>query len=127
MLCSPAYASSLYPCDLTDAEWAQLSPLLPSPPRRGRPRCWSLRLLINALFYILCTGCAWRYLPRECPSWQTLIRHSASGAYTGSGSGSTRRYAARSACGQGVIPSLGSDHGTPECENHGRIRADQGL
>jgi putative transposase len=71
MLCSPAYASSLYPCDLTDAEWAQLSPLLPSPPRRGRPRCWSLRLLVNALYYILRTDCAWRYLPREYPPWQT--------------------------------------------------------
>jgi putative transposase len=71
MLCSPVSASSLYPCDLTDAEWAQLSPLLPSPPRRGRPRRWSLRLLVNALFYILRTGCAWRYLPREYPPWQT--------------------------------------------------------
>jgi putative transposase len=68
---SPAHASSLYPCDLTDAEWAQLSPLLPGPARRGRPGRWSLRLLVNALFYVLRTGCAWRYLPREYPPWQT--------------------------------------------------------
>jgi transposase len=46
--CSPVYASSLYPCDLTDAEWA-------------------LRLLVNALFSLLRTGCAWRYLPRKDP------------------------------------------------------------
>jgi putative transposase len=71
MPCPPAYASRLYPCDLTDAEWAQLWPLLPSPPRRGRPRRWSLRLLVNALFYVLRTGCPWRYLPREYPPWQT--------------------------------------------------------
>ncbi len=71
MPCAPANASYLYPCDLTDAEWAQLSPLLPSPARRGRPRRWSLRLLVNALFYVLRTGCPWRYLPREYPPWQT--------------------------------------------------------
>jgi putative transposase len=71
MPCSPVFAGSLYPCDLTDAEWAQLAPLLPGPARRGRPRAWPLRLLVNALFYVLRTGCAWRYLPREYPPWQT--------------------------------------------------------
>jgi putative transposase len=71
MPCSPVSASLLYPCDLTDAEWAQLSPLLPAPARRGRPRSWALRLLVNALFYVLRTGCPWRYLPREYPPWQT--------------------------------------------------------
>jgi transposase len=67
MPCAPADASYLYPCDLTDAEWTQLAPLLPGPARRGRPRCWSLRLLVNALFYMLCNGCPWRYPPREYP------------------------------------------------------------
>jgi putative transposase len=69
---SLASASFLYPCDLTEAEWAQLAPLLPGPAQRGRPRRWALRLLVNALFYILRTGCAWRYLPREYPPWQTV-------------------------------------------------------
>jgi transposase len=71
MPCSPVPASSLYPCDLTDTEWAPLAPLVPGPARRGRPRRWSLRLLVNAIFYVLRTGCAWRYLPREYPPWQT--------------------------------------------------------
>jgi putative transposase len=44
---------------------------LPGPARRGRPRRWSLRLLVNALFSLLRTGCAWRYLPREYPPWPT--------------------------------------------------------
>ena len=48
MPCSPVYASSLYPRDLTDAEWALLAPLLPAPAQRGRPRAWPLRLLVNA-------------------------------------------------------------------------------
>jgi Putative transposase of IS4/5 family (DUF4096) len=69
--CSPVSAGSLYPCDLTDAAWAQLEPLLPGPARRGRPRVWPLRLLVNALFSVLRTGCAWRSLPREYPPWQT--------------------------------------------------------
>jgi putative transposase len=72
MLCSPIYVPFLYPCDLTDVEWAHLSPLLPGPARRGRPRRWALRLLVNAIFYLLRTGCAWRYLPREYPPWQTV-------------------------------------------------------
>ena len=71
MPCSPVYAGSLYPCELTDAEWVQLEPLLPGPARRGRPRAWPLRLLVNALCSVLRTGCAWRALPREYPPWQT--------------------------------------------------------
>src|SRR5262252_6937985 len=71
MPCSPVSVSVLYPCDLTDAEWGHLAPLLPAPARRGRPRSWPLRLLVNALFYVLRTGCAWRYLPRAYPPWQT--------------------------------------------------------
>jgi putative transposase len=72
MPCSPMQASFLYPCDVTDAEWAHLLPLLPGPARRGRPYRWALRLLVNAIFYVLRTGCAWRYLPREYPPWQTV-------------------------------------------------------
>jgi putative transposase len=72
MLFPPAQASFLYPCDLTDAEWEHLAPLLPGPARRGRPRRWALRLVVNAIFYVLRTGCAWRYLPREYPPWQTV-------------------------------------------------------
>jgi transposase len=72
MQCAPVLASCLYPCDLTDAEWASLAPLLPEPARRGRPRRWALWLLVNALFSVLRTGCAWRYLPREYPPWPTV-------------------------------------------------------
>jgi putative transposase len=72
MPCAPVPASFRYPCDLTDAEWAPLAPLLPEPARRGRPRRWALRRLVNALFYVLRTGCAWRYVPREYPPWHTV-------------------------------------------------------
>jgi putative transposase len=69
---APVPASFLYPCDLTDAEWVPLAPLGPDPARRGRPRRWALRLLVNAIFYVLRTGCPWRYLPREYSPWPTV-------------------------------------------------------
>lgn len=95
MPCSPVSVAILYPCDLTDAEWAQLAPLLPVSARRGRPRSWPLRLLVNALFYVLRTGCAWRSLPREYPPWQTAYTTFCQWRLQGCGSASMRRCAAR--------------------------------
>jgi putative transposase len=69
---SPVPAACLYPCDVTDVEWAQLAPLRPEPARRGRPRRWALRLWVNAIFYVLRPGCAWRDVPREYPPWPTV-------------------------------------------------------
>lgn len=70
-----ASSSSVYPSDLSDPEWAILAPLLPQPSQRGRPRCWSLRLLINAMFYLLRAGCPWRFLPQEYPPWGTVYHY----------------------------------------------------
>lgn len=67
--------STHYPSDLTDAEWACLQCYLPSSPRRGRPRTHPLRTIFNAIFYLLRTGCAWRYLPSDFPPWQTVFYH----------------------------------------------------
>ena len=64
-----------YPSDLSDAEWALLAPLLPSPAARGRPRKWPQRLIADAVFYLLRTGCAWRMLPREYLPWPTVFAH----------------------------------------------------
>ena len=64
-----------YPSDLSDAEWALLAPLLPPPAARGRPRKWPPRLVADAVFYLLRTGCAWRMLPREFPPWPTVFAH----------------------------------------------------
>jgi putative transposase len=59
------------PCDLTDAEWALLEPLLPQN-TEGRPRVWPLRTVLNAIFYLLRSGCAWRLLPPHYPPWKTV-------------------------------------------------------
>jgi putative transposase len=65
----------LYASDLTDAEWALLEPLLPPESPVGRPRLHSLRIILNAIFYELRTGGAWRFLPQEWPPWKTVYHY----------------------------------------------------
>jgi putative transposase len=52
------------PSDLSDGEWERLEPLIPPAKPGGRPRKTDMRLAMNAIFYLLRTGCPWRYLPR---------------------------------------------------------------
>ena len=54
-----------YPSDMTDDEWARLEPLIPPAKPGGRPRQTNMREALNAIFYLLRTGCPWRYLPRD--------------------------------------------------------------
>ena len=64
-----------YPTDLSDAQWLILEPLLVaalSLSGRGRPRQVELREIVNAIFYVLRSGCAWRMLPHDFPAWQTV-------------------------------------------------------
>ena len=60
------------PSDLTDAQWAILEPLLPAPKAGGRPARIARREVVNAILYVLRTGCQWRYLPPEFPNWNTV-------------------------------------------------------
>jgi transposase len=57
--------STTYPTDLTDAEWACVQRSLPPLSRRGRPRIHSLRRILDAIFSVVRTGCAWRSLPSK--------------------------------------------------------------
>ena len=61
-----------YASDTTDMEWISLSTLLPKPARTGRPREWPLRTIMNAILYILATGCQWRALPKDFPPFTTV-------------------------------------------------------
>ena len=54
-----------FPSNLTDAEWEGLRPLIPAAKPGGRPRMTDMRAAMNAIFYLLRTGCPWRYLPRD--------------------------------------------------------------
>ena len=61
-----------YPTDLTDAQWAILEPLVPPPKPGGRPAKHPRREIVNAQFYVLRGGIAWRALPHDLPPWQTV-------------------------------------------------------
>src|SRR5258707_15398933 len=65
----------LYDTDLTDASWALIAPMLPAARRGGRPRKINIRAVLNAIFYLLRTGCQWRLLPREFPGWSTVYHY----------------------------------------------------
>jgi putative transposase len=67
--------NTTYPSDLTDAEWACVQRHLPPLSTRGRPRTHALRRIFDAIFYIVRSGCAWRYLPSNFPPWQTVFYH----------------------------------------------------
>jgi putative transposase len=61
-----------YPSDLSSSEYAYLEPHLPAPPARGRRWRWSLREILDGIFYIVRTGAQWRALPHEYPPWPTV-------------------------------------------------------
>ena len=68
----------MYPGDLTDAQWLQLEPLL-QPVRGdrhggGRPRKYELRRVVDAVLYLVKTGCQWRQLPVDFPPWQSVYQ-----------------------------------------------------
>jgi putative transposase len=62
----------IYPSDLTDNQWEHIKDLFPVHVGRGRPRSLDLRSVVNAVFYVLVTGCQWRYLPADYPKWQSV-------------------------------------------------------
>ena len=64
--------SRKYPTDLSDNEWRCIGPHLPGPAGRGRPRLHGLRVILNAVFYVLKSGCPWRLLPRDFPPWKSV-------------------------------------------------------
>jgi putative transposase len=65
-----------YPTDLTDAEWGQIKSLVPAPKsgkgKRGRPIKLERRRLLDAIFYVVRSGCAWRLLPHDFGPWRTV-------------------------------------------------------
>jgi putative transposase len=63
---------AVYPTDLSDEQWQALSRLIPPAKPGGRPRSVNMRDVLNALFYLSRTGCAWRMLPKEFPPKDTV-------------------------------------------------------
>src|SRR5215204_1813296 len=61
-----------YSTDLSDAEWECLRLHLPAANKRGRPRTHDTREILNAVYYVLKSGCPWRLLPKDFPPWETV-------------------------------------------------------
>src|SRR5215218_3432391 len=62
-----------YETDLTDAEWAVIAPFMPEPAACGRPATWTTREILNAIFYVLRGGIAWRLIPKDLPPKSTAF------------------------------------------------------
>jgi transposase len=69
----------MYPSDLTDKQWSRLEPLLNETRGErhagGRPRKYELRRVVDALLYVVKTGCQWRQLPGDFPPWKSVHEH----------------------------------------------------
>ena len=64
-----------YPSDLSGREWRLLEPLLPPPKPGGRPVKYPRREIVNAIRYVLRTGCSWRMLPHDLPPWRISFHY----------------------------------------------------
>ena len=62
-----------YTSDLTDAEWAIIERLIPPAKAGGRPRTTNMRDVVDAIFYVLKTGCQWANLPGDFPPYSTVF------------------------------------------------------
>ena len=64
-----------YPTDLNEQEWLKIEGLVTvSYKKGGRPFTYSKREILNGIFYVLRTGCQWRYTPHDLPPWTTLYK-----------------------------------------------------
>lgn len=61
-----------YPTDLTDQQWELVFPLIPPAKEGGRERTTDIREILNAVFYVVKSGCDWRMLPHDLPKWKTV-------------------------------------------------------
>jgi transposase len=64
-----------YPTDLSDKEWALIKHLVPEAKPGGRPEAYTKREILNAIFYLLRSGCSWRMLPHDLPPWQIVYHY----------------------------------------------------
>jgi putative transposase len=123
-----------------DLAWALVSPLLPPAGTGGRRRTTDLRAVLDAIFYLLRTGCQWRLLPRDFPAWGTVYHYFRTWKHTGVLScvqaaiyEQTRVQAGRSACPSVVIMDGQSvkttERGGVQCLKWpgARIRNNEGL
>jgi len=81
-----------YQTDLTDTDWRLIEPQLPPAKTTGRPRAWPMREIVNAIFYVMRGGIAWRVLASDVPPGAQSIAGSPLGVTAACSSGSTMRW-----------------------------------
>lgn len=98
-----------YPSDLTTAEWQLIAPFLGQRAGPGAPRIVETRAIVDAIFYRLRTGCQWRQLPADFPSWITVYRYFRKWGDDGTWErvNTALRRQLREAAGRNPEPSLG--------------------
>jgi len=67
--------TQIYPTDLSDSQWNIIQPLIPPAKWGGRPRTLEMRMVVNAILYIVVGGIQWRMLPKEYPKWQSVYSY----------------------------------------------------
>jgi transposase len=104
-------AARCYPSQISDAMWAVMEPLLPArdPRRGGRPRVYQDRPVLDAIFYVLRSGCQWRMIPHDLVPWWTAYRWYRTWAADGTWDAvhDQLRALARIAAGRNPAPSAG--------------------
>ena len=102
----------MYPSDLTDAQWLRLEPLLTvargGRHGGGRPRKYALRRIVDAMLYVVKTGCQWRQMPVDFPPWQSVYQQFRTWRDSGLWErvGKTLREQGRKAKGRNAAPSV---------------------
>ena len=84
-----------YPSDLSDSEWALIEPAIPPAKRGARRREVNVREVLNAIFYVLSTGCQWQALPKDLPPKSTAHSYFMLWDWTAHWSASTTRSMSR--------------------------------
>src|SRR5271165_5117145 len=103
-------STRFYDTDLTDAAWAFVAPVLPAARPGGRPHTTNLRAVLNAIYYLLRTGCQWRLLPREFPPCGTVYHYFQAWQNSCGSIYIESLRAGPSSCRTGSL-SIGGDHG----------------
>jgi transposase len=64
-----------YPSDLTEAQWEKLEPLIPAIAEDATHVVYERKEIVNAIFYVLRSGCPWRMMPHDLPAWSTVYNY----------------------------------------------------
>src|SRR5258708_28034926 len=122
---------TLYPTDLTDAQWKLIEPHVPRPKPGGRPAKYARREVVNAILYQTRNGCVWRALPHDLPPYRTVFHYFRAWQRDGTWDRvhDALRHKARRVAGQKpntTGPGLGRQAGptTTECACRGRDARD---